>query len=292
MELTNKNIGAAVEDIRAFFEKSKAPRKDVLKICLVVEESLLRYQEKFGAAHDFQLYTKKFFGAPKIIVRVKGEAFSPLENNFEDDTILSNEVMRRLLHHEEAKTIYRYENGCNELISFSTKERKPWKIPGGSITVAILLAIICSFAVNFLAPEVQTFLLEQIVEPTLSTLLKLIVTITIFMMFFAIVSGISAIEDNTMLSDIGATVLGRFFVIDLCIVALTILISRIFIPTEIIAADDGAFNANEIVDLLLTVVPTNIPEAFIKGNALQVTVLAFLVGICITNRKRFSKSFR
>ena len=59
MELTNKNIGVVIEDIRAFFGNAKVSRKDVLKICLVVEESLLRYQEKFGAAHEFSLYKKK-----------------------------------------------------------------------------------------------------------------------------------------------------------------------------------------------------------------------------------------
>ena len=56
-----------------------------------------------------------------------------------------------------------------------------------------------------------------------------------------------------------------------------------FFQTEIVAADDGSFDANEVVNLLLTIVPTNILEAFLKGNALQVTVPAFLVGICITN---------
>ena len=284
MKLTNKNIGAAVDDIRAFFEKENVPHKDVIKICLVIEESLLRYQEHFGEAHEFNLYTKKFFGAPKIIVRIKGEPFYPLENEPEDDeTILSNEIMRQLMHFEEAKTIYRYENGCNELISFSTRERKLPKIPGGSITVAILAAIIFSFVFGNFPQEFQKILVEQIVSPCLSTLLGLIVTVTIFMMFISIVAGISAIEDSAMLSNIGATVLGRFFIIDLFIIALTIFVSRIFFPTEIISSADGSFDANEFVELLLSIIPTNILEAFLEGNALQVTVLAFLVGICITN---------
>lgn len=59
MELTNKNIAAAIEDIRTFFEKERVPRKDVLKICLVVEESLLRYQKNFGTTQKFSLYKKK-----------------------------------------------------------------------------------------------------------------------------------------------------------------------------------------------------------------------------------------
>lgn len=180
MELSNKNIGAVIDDIRAFFENSKVPRKDVIKICLVVEESLLRYQEKFGSAHEFNIYKKKWFSAPKIIICVKGEPFSPLKNDSNDDTLFSNEAMQRLLNLNEAKTIYRYENGCNELISYSTKEQKPLKIPGGSITVAIILAIIFSFIVGYFPQEIQGIFAEKIITPLLSTLMKLIVTVTVF----------------------------------------------------------------------------------------------------------------
>ena len=262
MELTNQNIGAAVKDIRAFFEKSNAPHRDVLKICLVIEESLLRYQEKLGEAHEFQLYTRKFFGAPKIIIRVKGEAFSPLENDH-DDMIFSNEVMQNLLRYEEEKTIYRYENGFNELISFSTRERRLPKIPGGSISVAIILAIIFSFIAGNFPPDVQKVLSEQIISPALSILVKLIVTVTVFMIFFSIVAGICAIEDVTMLNNIGSTVLGRFFLLDAVIVAITFAIGSIFFPVALLT-DKNAVDLSEISTMLLSFVPTNIMEAFLK----------------------------
>lgn len=167
MKLTNKNINGAIEDIRAFFENAKIPRKDVIKICLFAEESLLRYQEKFGENHEFNLYKRKWFSAPKIIIRIKGEPFSPLESEQEDDTILSNEVMQSLLHYEEAKTIYRYENGYNELISTSTKERRPLKIPGGSITIAIILAVIFSLVLGHFPKEIQDVFANGIVTPIL-----------------------------------------------------------------------------------------------------------------------------
>ena len=184
MKLTNKNINGAIEDIRAFFENAKIPRKDVIKICLFAEESLLRYQEKFGVTHEFNLYKRKWFSAPKIIIRIKGEPFSPLESEQEIDTILSNEVMQSLLHYEEAKTIYRYENGCNELISSSTKERKPLKIPGGSITIAIILAVIFSLILGHFPKEIQDVFANEIVTPILSTMMQLIITVTVFMIFF------------------------------------------------------------------------------------------------------------
>ncbi len=280
MELTSKNIDAVIEDIRAFFESSKVPRKDILKICLVVEESLLRYQEKFGEAHEFNLYNKKWFSTPKIIIRVKGEPFNPLQNEQDDNTILSNEVMQRLLHFDEAKTTYRYENGYNELISYSTREHKPLKIPGGSITIAIILAIAFSFVIGNLSPEVQSILSEKIISPALSTLTALIVTVTVFMIFFSIVAGICAIEDVTMLSNIGSTVVGRFFLIDVLIVALTFLISVFFFPVMSLV-DKNVVDVSQITKLLLSIIPTNILEAFLKGKVLQVTIMAFAIGICI-----------
>lgn len=283
MNLSNRNIDSAVENIRAFFEKSGVQKTDITKICLVVEESLLRYQNHFGAAHEFSVYKKKWFSAPKIVIRVKGEPFYPLQNEQDDDdTILSNEVMRKLLHYDEAKTIYRYENGFNELISFSTKERLPLKIPGGSTTVAIFAAIIFSFIFGFLPQEIQKILLEEVVSPSLSTLMNLIVTVTVIMIFFSIVSSICAIEDSTMLSNIGLAVLSRFFFLDLCIIAFTMAISQIFFPVATISGENS-LDLEKIVNLLLSIIPTNIFDAFLKGNVLQVTIMAFVTGMSITN---------
>lgn len=289
MELSNKNIAKTVADIQNFFQESEVSKQDLLKICLVVEEALIRWQERFGAEHEFKIYMRKWFSAPKIIICVKGEPFSPLKNNTEDDdTILSNEVMRRLLNLDEAKTIYRYENGYNELISLSTKEQKPLKIPGGSITLAIIAAIIFSFIVGYFPQEIQGIFAEKIVTPLLSTLMKLIITVTVFMIFFSIVSGICAIEDVTMLSNIGTTVVGRFFLIDVLIVVVTFLIGALFFPVMTIL-DENITEVSQITELLqsiiaellLSIIPTNILEAFLQGKVLQVTIMAFVVGICI-----------
>ncbi len=282
MQLSNENIAKTIEDLLVLFEKAEVSRRDVLKICLIVEEALLRWQEHFGMTHEFKVYNKKWFGAPKIVIRLAGEAFNPLKNEFEDaDTILSNAVMKNLLHLDEAKTIYRYENGYNELISFSTKERKPIKIPGGSITIAIVLAIIFSFLADFLPPDVQNTLLNEVVTPILDTLMQLIVSVTIFMVFFAVISSICAIEDSTMLGNIGLTVIGRLFFLNVLIIFLTIFVGGVFFPLNFVENGDS-FAISKVVELFLSIVPTNILAAFLDGNILQVTVLAFLIGICIT----------
>ena len=142
--------------------------------------------------------------------------------------------MQRLRNLNEAKTIYRYEDGYNELISYSTKERKPLKIPGGSITIAIIAAIIFSFIIGYFPQEIQSIFAEKILAPTLSTLMSLIITVTVFMIFFSIVAGICAIEDVTMLSNIGTQVVGRFFLIDVLIVVAELIIYAIIISFMLI----------------------------------------------------------
>ena len=236
---------------------------------------------KFGTTQEFKLYKKKCFSEAKIIIRVKGEPFSPLQNDdLDDEIILSNDIMQRLRNLNEAKTIYRYEDGYNELISYSTKEHKPLKIPGGSITIAIIAAIIFSFIIGYFPQEIQSIFAEKILAPTLSTLMSLIITVTVFMIFFSIIAGICAIEDVTMLSNIGTRVVWRFFLIDVLIVVVTFLIGALFFPVMSIADKDVA-GIGQIVEVFLSIIPTNILEAFLEGKVLQVTVMAFAVGICV-----------
>ena len=68
MQLSNENIAKTIEDLLVLFEKAEVSRRDVLKICLIVEEALLRWQEHFGMTHEFKVYNKKWFGAPKIVI--------------------------------------------------------------------------------------------------------------------------------------------------------------------------------------------------------------------------------
>ena len=110
MKLSNKNIDAAMRDIEKFFEESGVAQKDKLRLCLVLEESLLRWQEHFGdwKNFNFEVYTKNWFNSPKVKIRVPGAAFNPLKA---EDSIIPAAVMQNLLNYEGTGTIYRYENG-------------------------------------------------------------------------------------------------------------------------------------------------------------------------------------
>ena len=284
MKLSNQNIAEVMETIEKFFDSVSAPRKDKIKICLLLEEALIRYQEKFGEEQEFQLVTKKWLGTPRISIKIKGKPFNPLEDS--DDSIFSEDIMNNLLNYEKARVIYRYEGGFNEIRAFTPLEIKNLKIPGGSSTIAILLAIVFALITGNFSPETQN-LIVNVITPILNTLFGAIIAANIPFVFVSIVASICAMENVVTLNTIGTTVLLRFAKILMFIVVVTIFVSEMFFPVVNFSFDGqiSASNTDEtakIFNILLSIVPQNIIEPFLKGNILQIMILALLIGVCVT----------
>jgi hypothetical protein len=128
MKLTNENIRETLKEFEIFFEKAGVSKKDRMKIELLVGEILARYQKNFSADHEFTVHMKKWFSVPKLIIRIQGKKFDPFQNLGDNSSgdIFTNAVIKNPFQYESAETVYRYENGYNELIAFSTKEKKTY----------------------------------------------------------------------------------------------------------------------------------------------------------------------
>ena len=286
MKLTNSDIADVIEKIEKFLESANVSKKDKIRIRLLLEEALLRYQEKFGEDYEFKLVTRKWFGTPKISIKIKGKPYNPLED-YDEDKIFSENIMHNLLNYEKATVIYSYKHGRNEISAFASKEIKKFKIPGGSTTIAILLAFALGFlAQNFLAPN-QINLLHKIVTPVLHSLLGALVAINLPLIFISVVASICAIENVAMLNNLGLKILLRFFKMMFFIAFLSIFIGAIFFPVIEMNLDgdiwaESRIGLKVIFDLILSIIPQNIVAPFVEGEILQVVTLAIITGICIT----------
>ena len=286
MKLTNENINNAIEKVHEFFETLNVSRKDKIRIGLLLEEALLRYQEKFGEDDEFKLVVRKWFGTPKVLIKIKGKPYNPLEDN-DEEQIFSEMMMKNLLSYEVAGITYRYENGCNEIRAFSTKEKKKLKIPGGSVTISFFLAILFAFIIKNFSEPVQKIIVESFVTPILDTLFGAIIAINIPLVFISIVASICAVENVTVLHELSMTILKRLFALMIFIVISTILVCSIFFPVVDLNFQGQIMSGNsdelqKIFELLLSIVPQNIIAPFEDGKILQIVVMALLTGICIT----------
>lgn len=284
MELSNKKIAEVMETVEKFFDSVNASRQDKLKICILLEDSLLRYQEKFGEGHEFKFVIKKWFGTPRIVVKIKGEPYNPLEND--EEQIFSENIINNLLNYENARFIYRYEGGFNEIIIVSAREIKKFKIIGGSSTISILLAIVFSLIAGNFSVQTQN-LIVNVITPILNTLLGVLIAINMPVIFISVLSSICSMEDIATLNELGTKILMRFLKVLMFIVVVTVFISAIFFPVvnfdfngQILSSD--ADETSKILDSILLMIPQNIIEPFLKGNILQVIIIALLTGISIT----------
>ena len=283
MNLSNENIAKVMKEIETFFDSEKVAHKDQLKICLILEDSLIRCREKFGEQHEFKFITRKWFGTPRILIRIKDKPFNPLEED--DDGIFSGNILQELLNYENARVIYRYEGGFNEIIAFSSRKIKNLKIPGGKSTISIIWAIIFALiAKNF--PADTQILIANIIEQILNTLLSAVIAANIPLIFISIVTSICAMENVMVLNELGTTILLRFLKLVLFIVIVTIFISEKFFPVVNFSLESQILLSNsdetkKILDSILIIVPQNILEPFLKGNFLQIVILAILLGICM-----------
>ena len=297
MKLSNQNINDSIEEIQNFFEALRVPRKDKIKISLLLEEALLRYQEKFGEDHEFKLIIKKWFGTPKVLIRIKGMPYNPIEDN--DEQIFSSTMIKTLLSYEQTGVTYRYEGGNNELSAFSTAKQARKKIPGGFITVAIILPIILGILCRYLPSTVQNILAEGFVTPLFNTLIGTLITLNLPLIFVSIASGIFAVEDVAMLHEVGGKILRRFLSLMFLVAFVSVFVSAIFFPVIKFNLEGGValsslIDIKEIYNLILSILPQGIFKPFIDKNILQIISLAFIIGISISilgDRVRNIKTF-
>lgn len=287
MQLNNKNIADSVEKIEKFFESASASTKDKIRLRLLIEEALLRYQEKFGEDYEFSFITKKWFGTPKILIRIKGTPYNPIEDNSEDQ-IFTEDIIHNLLNYEKAQIIYKYNSGYNEISALVPKEIKKFKIPGGSTTIAILLAFVLGFFSKEFLPQSQIDLLYKIVTPVLNNLIGALIAINIPLVFISVVASICSVENINMLNNLSSKILGRFFKMMFFIAFLSIFVNSFFFPVielnlEGDIIEESRIGLKLIFELILSIIPQNIVDPFDEGNILQVVVLAMLTGICVVS---------
>lgn len=234
--------------------------------------------------YDFKNISAKTENLPSKLgngsVRQKSSSESRISLTIPLDEIFSAETMKNLLNYETAGTSYRYNNGYNEITIFSTKATRNIKIPGGKTTIAILCAIAISFLVGQLPAAIQGFIVNDLTIPLLNALISVIVGVAVPTIFISIVASICVMDDIATLNDIGLKVIKRFMLSMLLCIVVAAACCELFFHVITLESDEMNFQ-NELITLLIGVIPKSLFTLFIEGNILQIAILAFATGACI-----------
>ena len=276
MKLTNENIMHTAEEMEQFCGQHKVDSRQCKRISLEIEEILLNLQAHFGCEAEYYSSKKSYLGFPLLRISLQGERFDPLASDSNDEY---DEVMRSIIMPEDARPTWKYINGENRITVSVSRRVKRSTLFGGSLLPSLLAAVIFALLCKVTPPAMETFMLEDVLTPVFSALMKLLVLVTGPVIFLSLLTGILASDNLSSLKKTGGNIISRFVILTLISIAVCILMCRFVFPWE--RGGSVAFDFGELLTLILSFVPDSIVSPFADNNLLQIVFMALLSGIVL-----------
>ena len=142
--------------------------------------------------------------------------------------------------------------------------------------LAISLGIVLGYLCLHLPDTVRSFLIDDLVSPVNSVVLGIISGISGPVVFILILSSIITLESIKELTDLTFKIFKRFVWITLFMIAVSLAVSGFFFNS--FGAKGIDFDPSYLIELVLSVVPTNLIDPFLTNNIPQLVVLGVLMG--------------
>lgn len=289
MKLTNENIVATIEEIKLFCVTRKVDEQQCKRISLTMEEILLTLQSRFGSDAEYTLTKRSYFGYPLLRISLKGEPFDPLPAEGDDNY---TRILRSLILPDDTNPTWKYVNGENRITVSVSKSIKSSILSSGSLLPAMLAAILFAFLCKAASGSVETFMLEDVLNPMFDAMMNLLILVTGPVIFLSLLTGIVTTDNLNVLKKTGGKIMIRFAALTIFEIAICIIGSILVFPREY--GGSAAFDFGELLTLILSFIPDNIVSPFAENNLLQIVFLALISGIILImlgDRVRMIKEF-
>ena len=274
-QLTTLSIDKAVVEAEKYLGQRRIDKKDLIRILLNLEETLLFFQKTYGEEACFSMDKGTSFGRRKIRLIIPGTRIDPSASS--EYTSDEDRFMQMALMRMGQLPKWNYKNGANVVVFEPQKKKMPeWQ----KLFIAIVSAIICGTLVRLIPETAQSLLLEGVIVPLLSCFLGFLNAVAGPMIFLSVVWGIYSIGDTATFSVMGKR-LGIRFALYLCLI--TVLIAVACLPFIDLNTGNyqggGGFSA--LYQMVLNIIPDNLFTPFSRGNSLQILFEAIIIGIAM-----------
>ncbi len=270
--LTNEAIDKVSLALEETLGEWGVDARDLLKTRLALEETLLKYQEAFGAKTLFRKKCTRRLHRIRLEFSIPGEPLNPFDTGEETES----EILQGLMANMGIAPVWQYRNGENLILFTPKKKRRSQMV---SLALAVLLALLCGGLCRLLPEGAQAFLAQQLISPLFDRFMGLLSAIAGPMIFLSVAWGIYSIGDTATLGRIGKKMIGRFLLMSVILTLLACLVIRPFFTLE--QGEGGLFDFSELFSMILDIVPGNFFTPFTEGNPLQIIFVAVLIGMAM-----------
>ena len=280
IELNNAAIGSVVETASTSLKEADVAKRTALRVTLLLEELLLRYQDEFGEQTTATFSISKRLGMLNIRVEIEGPMLNALEIVTADDDFGNEHNFVAVLADKDLEPpSYRYAHGINILAINVRLEKKRafWVNP---LLLATVLSVLAYLGLSYADPDLAANITEGVVTPCASMLMGVLRGITGPLLSISLISGICALGDMATLKGTGVRAILRIMAWVIIMFVACAVVSSLFYGGAV-GRSATSFNPNELFNLLLSAIPQNIVSPFVEGNSLQIAVESAFVGVCI-----------
>ena len=270
---------SAIADSLALLKKHEYPEDEIQRFTENAVRILDNLSMHYGAGTQFQYLVSKRLGRVRLRVVLQGDRFDPSPKEGEASNSILNFVMRLFLLDKSSYISYKRMQGWNIITTFSAMKNPKAVSFKSPLLWAIVFGMICGLICQQLPENVSAFLIDGLAEPVGSVVLALIAGVTGPVIFLSLITSISSLDSISKLTNLGSKIMWRFIRCTLFIIAVSIGVSLLFYR----AFGSGAiqFSPDQLVTMLLDLIPTNIIAPFLSNNTPQLVVMALVMGAAL-----------
>ena len=268
---SNSSIDLACEEVGKFLASADVERREALRIKLTLEEVLLKYQSKFGAEATFRIRCAKRLPSIKVEIIVAGESYDPLNQESEED-----DVIRNLLAGIGLTPAWSYRSGKNYIVFISKKKPLSGTV---KMLLAIALAVVAGAALNLLPDRIAAGANDYVLTPATNAFLGLISAVSGPLIFLSVLGSICSMGNMETLGKIGSKTIKVILLYMTTISVLMTAFGSLFYHVELGGGGESDFS--QVLNLIYGIIPSNLFEPFLTGNALQLIFISVMVGLAM-----------
>lgn len=275
LRLSSQTIDMLSGKITEMYSECGASRKDTLRARILLEETLIKYQNHFN--EDIELYYRRYriFGQNRFIIRIKSPSFDPFTLEENPMAFMIESVMSSF---ENILPSWKYNNLENEIVFTIQKKTKVNGIV--RIGIAFSVSVIFSLLARVLIEKDSLVcFVKSYLDPLSDAYAGMFCIMAVLLTFFAISLSIVRIGDMNAAGITGGKILKRFYLMSLMLV---VVLSAPVLPVfQYGAAGHFSIAAKSVYDVLIGFIPSNIVSPFLNFNSTHIMIIGAMFGFSL-----------
>ena len=282
--LTQENFSEVTAQIRSDLSKTKATEKEIQRVDLLIEETVIKMAE-VGHSKNFQISIQKRFGDVNLKIVGEGEEFNPLIEVTDFDEEDENYFRTLILKANRSKMSYARKNNQNIVfikVHDSANKQIYWTLAG------MFCGIIFGFIFkSFASPEMISLFNDKIYSSVNTMFMNALNMMIAPVIFFSVISGITGLSNAADAGRIGGKLIGFYSFTTIVAIGVSIFVSTILfsngVPQVALVEGQSTGNVQEIsiLSTIINIIPKNLINPIVNRELLQVIFVAIIFGICV-----------